>query len=76
VSEVEPARRREFAEVKTQVLDDWREQRERQNSARYFATLLKKHDVVVDQSVKPLIGLLVGPIAGQVDPSGGEGIGR
>ncbi len=76
VSDVEPARRRKFAEVKAQVLSDWREQRQRQDSEKYFATLLKKYDVVVDQSLKPLVGPLVGPIAGQADPSGGEGIMR
>ena len=74
VSGVEPAKRREFAEVKTQVLGDWREQREREDSEKYFATLLKKYDVVVDANLKPLVGPLVGPIAGQVDASGGEGI--
>jgi hypothetical protein len=73
VSDVEPAKRREFAEVKEQVLDDWREQRQRQDSARYYATLLKKYDVVVDQNLRPLVGPLVGPIAGQVDALGGEG---
>ena len=72
VSGAEPAKRREFAEVKAQVLDHWREQRQREDSERYFATLLKKYDVVVDENLKPLVGPLVGPIAGQVDASGGE----
>ena len=73
VSASEPAKRREFAEVKTQVLRDWRDQRQREDSEKYYAALLKKYDVVVDESVKSLVGPLVGPIAGQVDPSGGEG---
>ena len=74
VSDREPAKRREFAEVKAQVLGDWREQRQREDSEKYFETLLKKYDVVVDANLKPLVGPLVGPIAGQVAPSGGEGI--
>lgn len=74
VSGAEPAKRREFAEVKAQVFDDWRDQRRREESEKYYATLLKKYDVVLDQNLKPLVGPLVGPIAGQVDPLGGEGI--
>ena len=73
VSDREPPKRREFADVKAQLLGDWREQRQQEDSAKYFSTLLKKYDVVVDQSLKPLVGPLVGPIAGQVDASGGEG---
>ncbi len=74
VSGFEPAKLREFAEVRTQVLDNWREQQQREDSEKYFATLLKKYDVVVDANLKPLVGPLVGPVAGQVDASGGEGI--
>jgi len=74
VSDLQPAKRREFAEVKTQVLGDWREQQQREDSAKYFATLLKKYDVEVDANLQPLVGPLVGPVAGQVDASGGEGI--
>ena len=47
--DAEPAKRREFAEVKTQVLDLWREQRQREENEKYFATLLKKYDVVMDE---------------------------
>ena len=65
VSDAEPAKRREFAEVKAQVLDLWRDQRQREDYERYFAALLKKYDVVVDENLKPFVGPLVGPIAGQ-----------
>ena len=71
VSAAEPAKPREFAEVKTQVLDIWRDQRQRENYERYFAALLKKYDVVVDENLKPLIGPLDAPIAGQA--GSGEG---
>jgi hypothetical protein len=55
-------RLREFAEVKAQVLERWREEQEKEASARYFAGLLKKYSVFVDDSVKPLIGSLEGPL--------------
>jgi len=58
VSEVKPANRREFSQVKTQVLERWREQRQREDNEKYFASLLKKYDVVVDENLKPLIGPL------------------
>ena len=67
VSAAEPAKRREFAEVKAQVLDIWRDQRQREDYEKYFAALLKKYDVVVDEDLKPLVGPLDGPIAGQAD---------
>jgi len=70
VSEVKPANRREFSEVKTQVLARWREQRQREDNEKYFASLLKKYDVVVDDSVKPLIGSLDEPIAAPINGSG------
>jgi parvulin-like peptidyl-prolyl isomerase len=53
-----PARQREFAQVRLQVLDRWREQQRQQSNRAYFAGLLKKYDVVVDESVKPLVGVL------------------
>jgi len=70
VSEVKPAKRRAFSEVKTQVLEYWREQRQRQDNEKYFASLLKKFDVIVDDSVKPLIGPLDEPIAAPINGSG------
>jgi len=53
-----PARRREFAQVRLHVLDRWREQRRQESNGEYFAGLLKKYDVVVDESVKPFVGVL------------------
>ena len=70
VSEVKPAKRRAFSEVKTQVLEYWREQRQRQDNEKYFASLLKKYDVAVDDSVKPLIGSFDEPIAAPINGSG------
>jgi hypothetical protein len=70
VSEVKPAKRREFSEVKTQVLEYWREQRQRNDNEKYFASLLKKYDVVVDENVKPVIGSLDEPMAAPINGSG------
>lgn len=60
VIDFKPGRQREFAEVKAQILERWREDRRREDNEKYFASLLKKYDVVLDDSVKPLIGSLAG----------------
>jgi hypothetical protein len=60
VSEWTPARPLEFDAVKEPVLDRWRNEQQRDVSARYFAGLLKKYGVAVDESVRPLIGPLDG----------------
>jgi len=59
VTEVKPARQREFAEVRTQVLERWHEKRQQKDNETYFAGLLRKYDVVVDESLKPLLDPLV-----------------
>ena len=64
-----PAEQRAFADVRAQVLERWRAEREREQGERYFAALLKKYDVSVDEAVRPLVGPLDGPIA--PPPAGG-----
>ena len=56
VNRVDPGLPREFAKVKAEVLERWREQRRREGVDRYFAGLLSKYAVVVDASVQPLLG--------------------
>ena len=73
VSDAKPARPREFADVRTQVLERWRAQRQREDDERYFAGLLKKYDVVVDKGLEPLVGPLNGPITAQWNGSGEGG---
>ena len=58
VDKAETARQREFAEVKSQLVERWREERQRDSEERYFERLLEKYDVVVDESVKARIGPL------------------
>jgi hypothetical protein len=73
VSGAKPAKRRELGEVKAQVLDLWRAQERREEYERYFASLLKKYDVVMDEDLKPLVGPLDSSIAGPVGGSPEEG---
>ncbi len=73
VTGAKPAQRRELGEVKAQVLDLWRDQERREENERYFASLLKKYVVVVDEDLKPLVGQLDSSIAGPVGVSPEEG---
>ena len=50
VSEIEPAKPLEFDAVRDIVTDLWREQRQRQNTDRYFSDLIKKYDVIDEDS--------------------------
>jgi parvulin-like peptidyl-prolyl cis-trans isomerase-like protein len=58
VGKSQAARRREFADVRSQVLEHWRDQQQREGEKRYFARLMQKYNVVVDDSVKSLVGPL------------------
>ena len=60
VTEAKPVRQLEFSEVEPQVRERWREEHQREANEKYYASLLKKYLVVVDESVKPLIGPLDG----------------
>jgi hypothetical protein len=58
VVEVKPGRQRDFAEVKSQILERWRDERQRDENEKYVASLLTKYDVVLDDRVKPIVGPL------------------
>ncbi len=60
VTEAKPVRQLGFSEVELQLRERWRDEHQREANERYYAGLLKKYDVVVDESVKPLIGPLDG----------------
>lgn len=49
-----------YEAARAQVLEDWQREEQTQASQRFYAELLKKYDVVVDDSVKPLVGPLAG----------------
>jgi hypothetical protein len=48
VAAVEPPRRREFAEVRAQVLDRWRQEKQREAEKRFLEKLMAKYKVVVE----------------------------
>jgi hypothetical protein len=56
VTEAKPMRQLEYSEVEPQVRERWRTEHERDANEQYYEGLLKKYGVVVDESVKPLIG--------------------
>jgi PPIC-type PPIASE domain len=58
ISERQAAQPRLFDEVRAQVLDEWQRSQQAKVNAQFFAGLLKKYDVVVEESIKPLIGPL------------------
>ena len=60
VTEAKPARQLAFSEVEPQVRERWRDEHQREANEQYYESLLKKYGVVVDESVKPLIGPLDG----------------
>ena len=74
VSAMKPARPREFAEVRTQVLDRWREERQREDAEKYFSGLLKKYDVVLDESVKPFVGEPAGRLSAPAGDTAAGGL--
>lgn len=47
---------RPFGEVRTQVLEDWHRTQQARANEQFFAGLLKKYEVVVDETVRPLMG--------------------
>ena len=58
VTKAQPVHPRPYAEVRSQVLERWREQHQREGEERYFARLMQKYNVVVDDGVKSLVGPL------------------
>ena len=60
VTEAKPARQLAFSEVEPQVRERWRDEHQRAANQQHYEDLIKKYGVVVDESVKPLIGSLDG----------------
>ena len=56
VSNREESRERPFEEVRSQVLEEWHHVQQTKANEQFLAALVKKYDVVVDESVRPLIG--------------------
>jgi parvulin-like peptidyl-prolyl isomerase len=47
---------RAFEEVRSQVLEEWHRVQQAKANEQFLAVLVKKYDVVVDETVRPLIG--------------------
>lgn len=58
ISHKEPSRTPEFDQVREQVAAEWRRANELREEKLYYAALLEKYEVLVDESVKPLVGAL------------------
>lgn len=58
ISEQRAARQQPFAAVREQVESEWRRIRQEQARERYFARLLEKYDLVMDEGVASLLGPL------------------
>jgi len=56
VADVHKPQQRSFAEVRAQLLEEWRCEQQKAADEAFFAGLLEKYEVVVDESVKPLLG--------------------
>ncbi len=59
VNALVPAQLRPFEEVREELVELWRAQSQRENEERAFAALLKKYQVVPDESVKALAAPLI-----------------
>jgi hypothetical protein len=59
VSQQQASRTLDFAEVRNKVTEEWQRRHQQTANEKFFAALLQKYDVVVDESVKSLVGPLV-----------------
>jgi len=56
ISERVDPKPRTFEEVRSNVLEEWHRVQQTKVNEQFLAALVKKYDVVVDESVRPLIG--------------------
>lgn len=60
INEMQAAQPKSFEDVQTQVLEEWQRVQQNRWQEKYFAYLLEKYDVIVDEE----IGSLIDPITG------------
>ena len=60
VTEAKTTRPLEFSEVELQLRERWRDEHQRGANVQHYENLQKKYGVVLDESVKPLVGSLDG----------------
>ena len=68
-----PAQLRPFDEVREELVELWRAQSQREKEERAFVGLLKKYQVVPDESVKALVAPLIAEQAAAPDGSAPKG---
>lgn len=68
-----PAQLRPFEEVREELVELWRAQSQRENEERAFVALLKKYQVVPDESVKALAAPLIAEPAAAPDGAAPKG---
>lgn len=56
IAVMQAERQRDFADVRPQVLERWREQQQREAEALFYRRLMAKYEVLVDDNVKALVG--------------------
>jgi hypothetical protein len=56
ISALQPSQLHPFADVRAQVSEAWRREREKTINEQYLARLRKKYDVVIEDGVKSLLG--------------------
>ncbi|MFL5158393.1 MAG: peptidyl-prolyl cis-trans isomerase [Microvirga sp.] len=62
VTAVSPPQARPFAEVHERLAEEWRRERQETAQAQLLQGLMRKHQVVVDPSVRPWLGLLTSQV--------------
>lgn len=60
ISEVQAGEERPLDQVREQVLEDWHREQQAKATEQFFASLLKKYNVVVDEDLQPLVRSLSG----------------
>jgi hypothetical protein len=58
VSQRQASHTLDFTEVRDKVMAEWQRQHQQAEYEKFFAALLQKYDVVVDESVRPIVGSL------------------
>lgn len=56
VTAIQSSHRQELAEVRSKVLQDWQDWKQREHEGEYLSSLLRKYDVVMDERAAAIVG--------------------
>jgi len=59
ISQQQTSQTLDFAQVRDKVMEEWQRRHQQAANEKFFAALLQKYDVVVDEEIKSLVGPLV-----------------